>query len=142
MPFFRALAALLCLLPACAVADNELIGDLRVGAGADILHEQGLAMASVSLYPATVMAWHDNYAVALAWPFGKRKGWNGNVGLLYLDHKMRGLGTNLNLVAQISYCGGRFCLSGAHISHAAGIGIEKDKPNSGLNFVFLEVRLR
>jgi hypothetical protein len=33
-------------------------------------------------------------------------------------------------------------LSFAHVSHGSAIGIEIDKPNSGLNFLFLEYRQR
>lgn len=119
-----------------------MVGDLRVGAGIDVIHEQGMAMGSLSLYPVSIMVWHHNYAVSLAWPFGRREGWNGSLGLLYKHRKAPALGTHLNLIGQLSYCGRRLCISGAHISHGAALGIEKDEPNSGLNFVFLEYRLR
>ena len=41
-----------------------------------------------------------------------------------------------------SYCGKEMCLTFSHVSHGAAIGIETDKPNSGLNFLLLEYRFR
>jgi hypothetical protein len=34
------------------------------------------------------------------------------------------------------------CASFAHISHGAALGIETEKANSGLNFLYLEYRYR
>jgi hypothetical protein len=39
------------------------------------------------------------------------------------------------------YCGERLCLSFAHLSHGAQLGIQGDAANFGLNFLFLEYRL-
>ena len=52
------------------------------------------------------------------------------------------IGTNLNLLFRLSYCGKRICASFAHISHGGALGIETDKANSGLNFLYLEYRYR
>ena len=120
----------------------EWFKDGRIGAGADVVHQGGLVMASVALYPASVLAWEEYWGMGLTYPIGPRVGWSGAVGGIYVERTDEDLGTRLNLLFRVSYCGEKLCASFAHISHGAAIGIEKDKANSGLNFLYLEYRYR
>ncbi len=63
----------------------------------------------------------------------------GGIAVRHVDDD---LGMHLNFLLGASYCREIFCLSYAHISHGALLGIERDAANSGLNFLFLEHRLR
>ena len=130
-------------LGAHAIDWTKNFGEVRVGAGADVIHEAGTPMAIASLSPASVLVWSHNAAFALAYPIGGRR-WNagfGGVALANTDDD--GAGTHLNFYARGSYCGNsKFCLSFAHISHGAKFGIRSDTENHGLNFLFLEYRYR
>ena len=99
-------------------------------------------MASLALYPASILAWEDNWGIGLTYPIGPRVGWSGAVGGIYVDRTDEDLGTRLNFLLRVSYCGEKVCASFAHISHGDALGIEKDKANSGLNFLYLEYRYR
>jgi hypothetical protein len=120
----------------------EWFKDGRIGAGADVVHQDGMVMASVALYPASVLVWEENWGIGLTYPIGPRVGWSGAVGGIYVERTDEDLGTRLNLLFRVSYCGEKLCASFAHLSHGAAIGIEKDKANSGLNFLYLEYRYR
>ena len=120
----------------------EWFKDGRIGAGLDVAHQAGMPMASVALYPASFLAWEDNWGVGLTYPIGPRVGWSGAVGGIYVHRTDDDVGTNLNLLLRVSYCGQKVCASFAHISHGAALGIETDKANSGLNFLYLEYRYR
>ena len=61
-------------------------GEGRVGVGADVIHDKGAAMASFSLYPASLYVWERNYGVALAYPIGQPRGVNAEFGgILWVD---------------------------------------------------------
>ena len=135
--FARIAIALLCLAPGSCSAEPEL----RIGAGMDVIHKAGMAMVSAALGPFSLYAWHHhNYGASLAYRFGARVGWNAAAGGILVRRTDDDLGTHLNLLLRGSYCGKALCLSYAHISHASGLGIERGKANSGLNFVFIEYR--
>ena len=139
----RALIAAAALLVASSgLHAAEWFKDGRIGAGADVVHQAGMPMASVALYPASVLVWEDNWGVGLTYPIGPRVGWSGAVGGIYVDRTDDDVGTNLNFLFRVSYCGEKLCASFAHISHGGALGIETDKANSGLNFLYLEYRYR
>ena len=139
----RALIAAAALLVASrGLHAAEWFKDGRIGAGADVVHQAGMPMASVALYPASVLVWEDNWGVGLTYPIGPRVGWSGAVGGIYVHRTDDDVGTNLNLLFRVSYCGEKLCASFAHISHGGALGIETDKANSGLNFLYLEYRYR
>ncbi len=99
-------------------------------------------MLSATLDPVALFAWSHNFGVGLAYPIGGRVGWNGGIGAIYVRREDENVGTRLNLLARVSYCGERLCLSYAHISHGAALGIADDVANSGLTFLYLEYRYR
>lgn len=118
-------------------------GEGRVGAGVDVIHEKGMAVASIALYPASLYVWERNYAVALAYPFSLPRRFNMGLGGILVRNLDGDVGTNGNFFARVSWCPGRVCLSFAHISHGAGIfKIRDNEANKGLNFLFLEYRYR
>jgi hypothetical protein len=135
-------AAAAFLLASGTLHAREWFKDGRIGAGVDVAHQAGMPMASVALYPASLMVWEDNWGVGLTYPIGPRVGWSGGVGGIYVHRTDDDLGTNLNLLFRVSYCGENVCASFAHISHGAALGIETEKANSGLNFLYLEYRYR
>ena len=114
--------------------------DLRVGAGVDIIHEQGMAVASLKAGPLTMLAYHHIAGVGLTKDFGRREGWNSSLGVIVVTDKSEEVGTHLNFLLRLSYCHKEACLSYAHVSHGEGIGIARDRPNAGLNFLILEYR--
>jgi len=117
---------------------------VRAGAGVDVVKKAGMPMASLSADAFSFLAWDNNlnFGAGLSYPFGRRKGWNGAVGGILVQRLDDDIGTHLNFLFRASYCGEAVCLSYAHISHGSGLGIQTEKANSGLNFVFLEYRLR
>ncbi len=119
-------------------AGGEL--DLRAGAGVDIIHAQGMAVASLKAGPLTMFAYDEIVGVGLTKDFGRREGWNSGLGALVVTDKSAEVGTHLNFLLRLSYCHRHACLSYAHISHGEGVGIARDRPNAGLNFLFLEYR--
>jgi hypothetical protein len=75
--------------------------------------------------------------------FGSRgSGWSASLGGIVVRRTVEDVGTHLNFLLGASHCGEALCLSYAHISHGALLGIERGATNSGLNFLFLEYRLR
>jgi hypothetical protein len=137
------LACVAFLCCACAHADTPTwFKEGRIGAGLDVIHESGMPMASLSLYPVSVYAWSHNFGVGATFEMGKRVGWNAGVGGIVVRHVDDDLGTNLNFLLRASYCGQKVCLSFAHISHGGVIGIREDANNYGLNFLYLEYRYK
>jgi hypothetical protein len=116
--------------------------DGRIGAGADVVHQGGMPVVSLALYPASVLVWENNWGLGLTYPIGPRVGWSGAVGGIYVHRTDDDVGTNLNFLFRLSYCGQKVCASFAHISHGEALGIATDKANSGLNFLYLEYRYR
>jgi hypothetical protein len=141
-PCARLIAILALCLGSSALHARDWFKDGRVGAGVDVIHQAGMPVVSVALYPASILVWEDNGGVALTYPIGPRVGWSGAVGAMVVAETDDDLGTHLNLLLRLSYCGQKLCLSFAHISHGGAIGIETDKANSGLNFLYLEYRYR
>ena len=140
-----AVAVLIFLLSSGAHAFNccSNFGQGRVGLRPDVIHEKGMAVGSVSLYPASLYVWERNYGVALAYPVGRPTGINAEFGGILVRNVDEDLGTNGNFFMRASWCRTRFCLSFAHISHGGGIfGIRDDVGNKGLNFLFLEFKYR
>lgn len=118
-------------------------GQGRIGAGIDVIHEKGTAMANVSLYPASLYVWERNYGLALAYPVGRPRGINGEFGGILVRNLDENVGTNGNFFTRVGWCWSKACLSFAHISHGAGIfRIRDNEANKGLNFLFLEYRYR
>lgn len=134
--FFRAAALAFCALQCGGAA----AADLRVGAGVDVAHKQGTVVGALRYGPASAFLWHDNYALALTYELEPRKGWQAGLGVFVVGRTDEHVGTHLNGVIRLGYCFGRFCISGLHVSHGSTVGIARDKPNSGLNFLMLEVR--
>ncbi len=135
----RALLLASTVLPfAGQAAENGL--DLRVGGGVDLIHEHGMAVASLKAGPLTMFAYEDAVGVGLTKDFGRREGWNSGLGGIVVTEKSAEVGTHLNFLLRLSYCHKHACLSYAHISHGEGVGIAKNRPNAGLNFFMLEYR--
>jgi hypothetical protein len=86
------------------------------------------------------VVWEDNWGVGLTFPIGPRVGWSGAVGGIYVHRTDDDVGTNLNFLFRVSYCGERLCASFAHVSRGNALGVETGKANSGLNFLYLEYR--
>lgn len=116
--------------------------EVRLGAGADIVHKHGMAMGSAAAGPFSFLVWDKNFGGALTYNFGPRVGWNAGLGAIIARRTDEDVGTHPNALLRVSYCGEQLCLSYAHISHASGLGIAKGEANSGLNFLYLEYRLR
>jgi len=141
----RAVAVLTLLFSSAAHAFSccSNFGQGRIGAGADVIHEKGMAVANISLYPASLYVWERNYGVALAYPIGQPRGINAEFGGILVRNVDETLGTNGNFFTRVSWCGKHACLSFAHISHGGGVfGIREDAGNKGLNFLFLEYKYR
>ena len=118
-------------------------GEGRVGAGIDVIHEKGMPMANVSLYPASLYVWRSNYGIALAYPIGKPRGFNAELGGILVRNLDENVGTHANFFTRLSYCDDRACFSFAHLSHGGGVfGIRDEVGNKGFNFLFLEYRYR
>lgn len=137
------------LLLGCGVAARcaaqEQGRELRIGAGWDVKHKPTMLMGSLRADPLSLLVWDSglNFGVGLSHRFGSRgRGWSASVGGIAVRHVDDDLGTHLNFFLGASYCREVFCLSYAHISHGALLGIESHATNSGLNFLFLEYRLR
>ena len=120
----------------------EWFEDGRIGGGVEVSHQDGMAMGSLALYPASLLVWEGNFGAGLTYPIGPRVGWSGGLGGILVHRKDEDVGTHLNFLFRLSYCGRKVCASFAHISHGAALGIETDKANSGLNFLYLEYRFR
>lgn len=133
----RAASLALLALPCGSVAG----ADLRVGAGVDVVHKQSMAVASLRYGAVTALAWdNDNYGAGLTYEVGPMRGWEAGIGAFLAARTDGNLGTQLNALVRLAYCHGHVCLSGIHISHGSTFGIERDKANSGLNFLLLEFR--
>jgi len=136
---FLAAAALCAASPALHAADP----DLRVGAGLDVIHKRGAFVATVTYQPVSFYAWdNDNFGVGLTYRFGGPKGWSFGAGGIAVYRTDGDIGTQLNFLGRLSYCGEKLCASFAHISHGKIFGFDKGSANSGLNFLYLEYRLR
>lgn len=131
---------LLLLAPVCQAQD--LRSEIRLGAGVDVVHKDGMAMASAAAGPFSFLLWGDNFGGALTYNFGRREGLNAGVGAILAARTDEDVGTHGNALLRASYCGRQVCVSFAHISHGSDLGIEKGKANDGLNFLYLEYRLR
>jgi hypothetical protein len=121
---------------------REWFAERRIGTGVEVVHEQGMAMASMELSPVSVLLWENNSGVGLTYAIGPRVGWNANLGGIVVRREDGDVGTRLNLLFRLSHCEKDVCLSFAHISHGSAIGIRQDAANSGLNFLYLEYRQR
>jgi len=118
-------------------------GEGRVGLGVDVIHEKGMPVASVALYPLSLYVWERNYGVALAYPFNLPRHFNMGIGAILVRNRDENVGTNGNFFVRASWCPGKVCLSFAHVSHGAGVfKIRDNEANKGLNFLFLEYRYR
>jgi hypothetical protein len=114
-------AGLATCIAACAHA-----GEIRIGAGVDVVHRAGMPVVSATL--------------GLAYGFGGSTGWRAGIGVLLARRADEDLGTRLNILLRAGYCAKQLCLSYAHLSHGSGLGIRRERANSGLNFLFLEYR--
>ena len=142
----RVAVAVLTLLFSCtahALNCCSNFGQGRVGAGSDVIHEKGMPVASVSLFPASLYVWRSNYGIALAYPIGRPRGFNAELGGILVRNLDENVGTHANFFTRLSYCRDQACLSFAHISHGGGLfGIRSEVGNKGFNFLFLEYRYR
>jgi hypothetical protein len=133
-------AAALCV---ASFATRAADPDLRVGGGLDVIHKRGAVMAEVTYQPVSFYAWdNDNFGVGLTYRFGGPKGFSLAAGGIAVYRTDETVGTHLNFLGRLSYCGEKLCASFAHISHGRVFGFDKGSPNSGLNFLYLEYRLR
>jgi len=141
-----AVAVLTLLFAGAAHAFNccSHFGEGRVGAGIDVVHEKGMPVANISLYPASLYVWRDNFGIALAYPIGNPRRLNAEFGGILVRHVNEDdVGTHANFFGRVSWCFSKSCVSFAHISHGAGLfGIRDDVGNKGLNFLFLEYKYR
>ena len=118
-------------------------GQGRIGAGIDVIHEKGMPVANISLYPASFYVWRSNYGVALAYPIGNPRRFNAEIGGILVRNVDENVGTHANFFTRLSYCREKACLSFAHISHGGGLfGIRSEVGNKGFNFLFLEYKYR
>lgn len=132
-------AAVLFAAPAARAAEP----DLRVGAGLDVIHRRGAVIAAVTLQPVSFYAWdNDNFGVGLTYRFGGPKGLSFGAGGIAVYSTDETVGTRLNFLGKLSYCGEKLCASFAHVSHGRIFGLATHEANSGLNFLYLEYRLR
>jgi len=142
----RIAVAVLTLLFSCtahALNCCSNFGQGRVGAGIDVIHEKGMPVANISLYPASLYVWRDNFGVALAYPIGKPRGASAELGGIVVRELDENVGTHANFFGRLSWCWARACLSFAHISHGGGLfGIRSEVANKGFNFLFLEYKYR
>ena len=139
----QALLYTLSLAALCALAAPAAAVEVRVGAGADIIHREGMKMVTASVGPVSFLAWDNRqHALALSYRFGPRTGLSGAVGGLLARRTDEDLGTRLNFALQANYCGEVLCLGFMHISHGSSLGLRRRTANSGLNFLFLEYRPR
>jgi hypothetical protein len=135
-----ALLALLILSGVCAAQEPK--HDVRLGAGADVLHQRGKAVVALTADSFTLLAWNNaNFGAGVSYRLGRPTGLSGSIGGIVVHHTDEDVGTHLNVLLRASYCGEKLCLSYAHISHASFL-FAADAANSGLNFVFLEYRFR
>lgn len=116
------------------------VGDVRVGYGTEVLHRKDINQYFiVDVDPIRVMAWKNNYAIGAVDPWGEN--FKFGIGIVQVHETEKNLGTNLNFLLEGGYCWKRVCAMIEHISHGALLGIEKDKPNAGLNFFTLKFNL-
>jgi hypothetical protein len=97
-------------------------------------------VGSLRYGPASAYVWHDNHALALTYELEPKEGWEAGLGAVVVGRTDEHVGTHLNGIVRLGYCLARFCITGLHVSHGATFGIARDKPNSGLNFLLLELR--
>lgn len=115
--------------------------EVRIGAGADVYNDAGMLMGSFDYRPASLLVWEGNFGAGLSYNFGPDEGWNAGIGGILVGDTDELTGTHLNALLRVSYCGSRLCLSFSHISHGSRFGIYEDKPNRGLNFLYVEYRV-
>ena len=141
----RAVAVLTFLFSSAAHAFSccSNFGQGRIGAGIDVIHEKGMAVANISLYPASLYVWERNYGVVLAYPIGNPRRLNAEFGGILVRNIDENTGTHGNFFTRVSWCWTKACLSFAHVSHGARVfGIREELDNKGLNFLFLEYKYR
>lgn len=117
-------------------------GEVRVGGGVDIVHQPGMEVVTVKLDAMEVLYWEKNFGIGAAYDVGNTVGWQAGLGGIYVAKTDDDVGTRANFLLRGSYCWVRTCLSVRHISHGSSLGIARDRPNSGLNFIALEYRFR
>lgn len=139
-PFLRLLALAAAILPSGVGAADGERRDIRIGIGADVIHERYTLAGRIKYGPLVAIGWHDNFGVGATWDFGRRDGFNGGVGAVLVRETNGSVGTHLNFLLRGSYCRRHACLSLVHISHGSDLGILPHRENDGLNFVFLEWR--
>lgn len=105
---------------------------LEFGLYSDLLHREGMVAASIRQGPVIAMTWEGNSAVGLVSEH-KRGGWNLFLGGTFVKDTDDQVGTHLNFLLGAAYSPFAYW----HISHGRFLGIEKDKPNDGLNFLGL-----
>jgi len=110
--------------------------DLRISAGADVLHDPGrpFVMAQTEtftfLYSETT-----RFGVGASYRVGHR-GWDAGLGAILLGDTSNQNGTNLNFLIDAGYSWGRYSIRLTHISNGKMLGIgPEDKPNDGWNIV-------
>ena len=119
-------------------------GQGRIGAGIDVIHEKGMAVANVSLYPASLYVWRTELRRGARLPDRQpARASTPRFGGILVRNLDENVGTNANFFTRLSWCWTKACLSFAHISHGAGIfKIRDNEANKGLNFLFLEYKLQ
>src|SRR5258706_2936221 len=119
-------AAVLCAAPAARAAEP----DLRVGAGLDVIHKRGAVVAAVTYQPVSFYAWdNDNFGVGLTYRFGGPKGFSVNTGGIAGYRTDGVIGTHLNFLGRLSYCGGKRVASFAPGSHCTILGFDRRSAN-------------
>lgn len=131
--------ALLLVPLAQAVCAGEL--ETRAGAGADVVKQKAMVALSLKAGPLLALAWESgNGGLGATYDIGQATGWRAELGGFYARRGDEDLGTRLNFLLRGGYCWRRLCAMYSRLSHGAGLGIERHRANSGLNFLMLELR--
>lgn len=120
--------------------------DVSVDLGVDVLHKAGMGVYGVTFednkHSFSAMWFHRNTTLGLQRIF-ERKKWRLGLGAVYVQNTDGQVGTNWNFLLSASYRikDQPFTPTFRHISHGRFLGIEKSKPNGGLNFLLLQTTI-
>lgn len=113
--------------------------EVRVGAGFDVIHKPGTEFVVIKYGPAEAIIWSGNYGLGATYDVGPAVGWQAGFGGVYVADTDDKVGTHNNFLLRGGRCTRDWgCFSIRHISHGKKLGIARDRPNAGLNFVMWE----
>lgn len=113
------------------------VAESRIAVGKDIVHRKDInSFVAVDYGYLNVFMWENNYAIGMSKEWGNT--FKFGVGGIQVHETEKSLGTNLNFLLTLGWCGETMCVLIRHISHGSSyLGIADDKPNAGLNFLTL-----